>query len=179
MIDPVTTNNWFYRAIYLLIAIVVLFLYLLPLQTTPSSWAAPNILICITFAWVLRRPDYVPVTLIALVMITADFLLMRPPGLLAGLVVVASEVLRSRRQTLREIPFVLEWAMVSGAMLMIVLVARFIQVIVILDRPSFTLVFLELLATIALYPIVVAISRFALGVRAIAHGEVDRTGHHL
>ena len=179
MIDPVTTNNWIFRGVYLLIATLVLFLHLLPLQTTPSNWAAPNILMCVTFVWVLRRPDYVPVTLIALVMIIADFLLMRPPGLLAGLVVIASEILRSRRHSLREIPFVLEWAMVSALMLMIVLVARFIQVIVILDRPSFTLVFLELLATIALYPIVVAISRFALGIRAVTPGEIDRAGQQI
>ncbi len=178
MIDPVTARNWYFRGVYVLIAAVVLFIHLLPLQTVPSTWAAPNILACVTFAWVLRRPNYVPVMLIALVMIIADFLLMRPPGLTAGLVIVVSEALRSKSHSIRDVSFAVEWAMVSAAFLGIMLVMRFIQVIVMLDRPSFLLVFLEFIATIAIYPVVVGISRFVLGVRAIAPGEVDRSGYH-
>ncbi|MCX8955699.1 rod shape-determining protein MreD, partial [Ruegeria sp. NA] len=68
-----------------------------------------DVLIALTFAWVLRRPDYVPTVLVALVMLMADFLLQRPPGLLAAPTVVGSAYLRSAALGMRDAGFAGEW----------------------------------------------------------------------
>ena len=41
----------------------------------------PDLLIAFAFAWSLRRPEYVPSLLLALLFLLADLLLQRPPGL--------------------------------------------------------------------------------------------------
>lgn len=179
MVDPITTRIWLYRFSFLGLAGMLLFMHLIPLQTTPARWAAPDLLICLAFAWMLRRPDYVPVGLLALVMLVADLLFLRPPGLMAALVVLGAEFLRGRALMLRELPFGLEWAMVTGVMLAIMLANRLILFLVMVDRPQLGLTLLHLLATVLAYPLVVAVSRYALGVRKIAPGEVDALGHPL
>jgi len=41
---------------------------ILPLSTEPGSVPGPDVVLCLTFAWVLRRPEYVPALLIAAVL---------------------------------------------------------------------------------------------------------------
>ena len=78
--SPLATNGAFGLYFWRLVVFIV-FVRLIPLQTTPSNWAMPDILICLCFAWVLRRADCVPILLVAAVMLTTDFLFMRPPGI--------------------------------------------------------------------------------------------------
>jgi len=179
MVDPITTRILLYRMSFLGLTGSILFLHLLPLQTLPARWPAPDLLICLTFAWVLRRPEYVTVPLLAIVMLAADMLFMRPPGLMAALVVLGTEFLRGRNQLLRELPFPLEWAMVAGVMLAITLANRLVLLLVMVERPPLGLTLLHLLTTLLAYPLVVLVSRYALGVRKVAPGEVDALGHRL
>ncbi|WP_428545501.1 rod shape-determining protein MreD [Profundibacter sp.] len=139
----------------------------------------PDLLVCMCFAWVLRRPDYTPVLLIAAVMLLADMLFQRPPGLMAALVVIGTEFLRRRTHLMRELPFLFEWAMVAGVMAAILIAYRLVLIIVMEPRPSFWLSMTLLISTIAAYPLVVAFSRYVLGVRKIAPGEVDELGHRI
>ena len=104
---------------------------------------------------------------------------MRPPGLWAGLVVLGAEFLRSREPQSRDLPFLVEWAMVSSVLVAMILAARMVQFVFVINQPSFGLVILHLAATILCYPIVVAASRVVFGVRKIAPGEVDQLGHSL
>jgi rod shape-determining protein MreD len=176
MIDPMTTNRVLFRFVFLAIATVILFIRLLPLQTIPGQWAAPDFLVCIVLAWVLRRPDYVPVLLIAVVVLVVDMVLMRPPGLHAALVILGAEFLRARAASVREMPFALEWASVAAVVLAILIGNRVILLLVLVDRPPPGLSFAQFAATVLAYPVVVAFSRFALGIRNIAPGEADKSG---
>ncbi len=179
MVDPALSKKWLYWLLFLLLATALFFLQLIPLQTTPSNWAMPDLLLCLCFAWVLRRPDYMPVLLIATVMLVADMLFLRPPGLMTALVVIGSEFLRARVNVMRELPFMLEWTLVAGVMLALLLGYRLALIIVMQPRPSLWLSLTLLLTTLAAYPLVVAFSRYILGVRKIAPGEVDALGHRI
>ncbi len=179
MVDPITSRRWLYRALFLLIGAVVMFFEVLPLDLAAGRWPGPDLAVAFAFAWVLRRPDFVPVFLIAVVFLTMDLLFMRPPGLWSGMVVLGSEFLRSREPHSRDLPFLVEWVLISGVLIAMTLAARLIQMIFVVNQPSFGLIMLQLTATIASYPFVVGVSRMVFGIRKIAPGEVDQLGHPL
>ena len=179
MVDPTPSSKWLYRLLFLALVILIVFARLIPLQTTPASWAMPDLLICICFAWVLRRPDYLPILLIAAVMLVTDMLFMRPPGLMAALVVLGAEFLRARAHLMRELPFSLEWGMVAGIITGVMIANRVVLIMVMSPRPPLGLSLFQLFITLAAYPVVVMFSRYALGIRKIAPGEVDALGHRL
>ena len=179
MVNSDPGNKWLYWLMFLALVTLVVFAQLVPLQTTPSSWAMPDLLICLCYAWVLRRPDYMPVALIAIVMVIADMLFMRPPGLMAALFVLGAEFLRARAGLMRELPFSLEWAMVAGVLTAILAINRLVLIIVMSPRPPLWLSLSQLVTTLVAYPLVVMFSRYIIGVRKIAPGEVDALGHRL
>ncbi len=179
MVDPITSHRWLYRGLFVLLVGTSVFFLLLPLDLTAGRWPGPDLIVALSFAWVLRRPDFVPVVLVAAVFLTMDLLFMRPPGLWAGLVVLGLEFLRSREPHSRDLPFLVEWAMVSGVVVAMTLAQRLVLLIFVVGQPSFGLVVLQLSATIISYPLVVAASRMIFGIRKIAPGEVDQLGHPL
>ncbi|MGO4916908.1 rod shape-determining protein MreD [Pseudogemmobacter sp. W21_MBD1_M6] len=179
MVDPITTRRWIFRGLFVAASLLIIFVLLLPLDLSAGQLPGPDILICLTYAWVLRRPNYVPVLLIAAVFLVTDLLFMRPPGLLAGLVVMGSEFLRARESTSRELTFLLEWAMVGGVLIAVTLANRLFLLIVMVEQPALGLVLLQFLTTLLAYPVIVIISRYGLGLRKIAPGEVDSLGHRL
>lgn len=179
MVDPITSRRWLFRGLFLLISAVVVFFQLLPIDLTAGRWPGPDLVVALAFAWVLRRPDFVPPLLIGTVCLAMDFLFMRPPGLWAGLVVLGAEFLRSREPQSRDLPFLVEWALVSMVLIGMVLAARLTLLIFVINQPGFGLVMLQLMATILSYPIVVGASRMVFGIRKIAPGEVDQLGHPL
>ncbi|MEP2784871.1 MAG: rod shape-determining protein MreD [Pseudoruegeria sp.] len=176
MADPIFSSRLAYRLFYVGFAIVILFFLLLPLQTTPRGWAAPDFLMCVTFAWVLRRPDYVPATLIAAIMLTMDFMLQRPPGLQAALVLLGAEFLRSRMILNRDLPFLVEWALVATVVFAIVIGERLVLMIVLLDPPSLGLSFIQAIATTSAYPLIVLLSAQVMGIQKAVRGDVDAKG---
>lgn len=179
MVDPLRVTLWFYRGMFLLLALVLLFLKLLPIGSLAGTWPGPDLLLCLVFAWVVRRPDYIPVLLIAVVVLVEDFLLMRPPGLWAGLVILGAEFMRSRVALTRELSFVAEWMLVAAVMVALLLAYRLAFVIAFLPQPAFGFALLQTLWSILCYPLVVAASRFAFDMRKPAMGEVDAYGRRL
>ncbi|MGI1661050.1 rod shape-determining protein MreD [Palleronia sp. KMU-117] len=177
MADPVTSRRLGYRALLLGLLAVVMLVGLLPLHPGPGRFPAPDLLLLIVVAWVLRRPDYVPVTLIAAVFLLADFLFLRPPGLWAAIVVLATEFLRAREPGWRDLPFLLEWAIVAGVLGAMTLAYSVALAVFFVDQPGLGRTLLHLAITIAAYPPVVLLTARALGLRKAAPGEVDQLGH--
>ncbi|MCT8161097.1 rod shape-determining protein MreD [Pseudoruegeria sp. SHC-113] len=176
MVDPILSSRLAYRLLYVGLATLILFLQLVPLQTVPRGWAAPDFLVGLTFAWVLRRPDYVPALLIAGVALTADLLLQRPPGLHAALVLIGAEFLRSRMVLNRDLPFLVEWALVAAVVLGLALAERLVLAGLFVPTPRLGLTFIQALTTIAAYPLAVLASTHLLGIRKLARGDVDSKG---
>lgn len=167
---------WWMRSVYALLALGLLFWNLLPLSTLPKSWAGPDLLVALTFAWALRRPDFVPVLLVAVVMLLSDLLLHRPPGLMAFLVVLGAEQLKTRAIGFRDASFAGEWAAVGFVVIAVFMVNRVTLAVLMVDQAPLGLILIQMVATIAIYPVVVLISHLFLGVRKLAPGDDDAIG---
>ncbi len=177
MVDPLTMRRWTYRLLFAAIASVVVFVRILPLDLTAGHIPGPDIVLLFALSWVLRRPDYVPVALVAAVFLLTDMLFMRPPGLWSALAVMAVEFLRSRAHVSRELPFLVEWMMVTAVLSAMILANRLILTVFLVSQPGFGQDVMLLLATALAYPLVVLFSATVLGVRKMAPGEVDQLGH--
>ena len=161
--DEFQRRLWGFRTVYLLFGLTVIFFRILPLETGTPGLPGPDFILCVTLAWILRQPGSVPLWAILFLFLLSDFLLQRPPGLWTGLAVVATETLRNRRAGIAETPFLFEWAVVAGTILAMVMCQRVILWVLVADQPSLGLSLMEGLATIVIYPLVVMLSKFVLG----------------
>lgn len=198
---------WLMRGGFFILALVLLFFNLLPLDTQPVGlfaqelfppladidpaearlrdlldqgaarmWVAPDLLIAFAFSWSLRRPEYVPAILLAVIFLLTDLLLQRPPGLWALLALLACENLKARGRTLRDSTFGAEWIAVALLLTGILLANRFVLSILLVTPPQLGLSLFELGTTIAIYPVVVIITHSLMGVRQAAPGDLDTSG---
>jgi rod shape-determining protein MreD len=171
--------HWIFRGLFLTLALALLFIRLLPLGSAPGTLPGPDLLLCLILAWVIRRPDFLPMPLIVIVMLAEDLILMRPPGLWTAIVVLATEILRGRVALTRELNFLVEWMLISGVMLGMMLAYRLALALAFVPQPAFGFVAVQLLWSIALYPLVVGLSRLALDLKKPATGEIDSFGRRL
>ncbi len=142
---------------------LLLLINIVPYDIWPRRFPGPDLMVAITFVWLLHRPAQIPTPLVAVVFFVADILLMRPIGLWAALMVLAAEFMRHRRRSVRERTFVAEWALASGVLLAATLanVAVLSAVLfesVLLDRAMF-----QAGSTIMAYPLVSMAARHAFG----------------
>jgi rod shape-determining protein MreD len=179
MVDTLTRQLLWHRALYLGLALLVVFLRLLPLSQGGSDWPGPDITLAVTLAWLLRRPEYVPALLIVVVVVLEDLMFQRPLGLWALIVLGATEFLRAREVGLRDLSFLLEWLTVGLLMLAMVLANRVVLGLLMVPQPTLGLALLHYLATLSAYPLVVIASHLTFGLRRAAPGEVDKFGRRL
>lgn len=179
MVDPVSARLWAYRGLFLALALAILFVRLLPTGGLAGSWPGPDLLLCLMLAWVARRPDYLPVLLIAGVVLVEDLMLMRPPGLWAALVVLATEFLRGRSALTRELGFLAEWFLIAVVVFAMLITFRVIQGLAFLDQPGFGYAFAQAVMTVLFYPVAVGLLHVVLDLRKPSTGEVDAFGRRL
>lgn len=170
---------WIGRSAYAGTVFVLIFLALLPLGAAPTAWAGPDLILAVTLAFVARRPDFAPVPLVAALFLTVDLLFQRPPGLGTAVVLIVTEMLRSRAGGLRNMPFPLEWAAVALCVAAVTLGCRLILAVTMTPQAPLGLSLIQMVMTILCYPLVVALSRLLFGVSRPAPGEVDGLGHRL
>lgn len=200
-------RRWMMRSAFVVLALVIVFFHLLPIDTQPVSLFSPDLLpplatidpaearlrelldlgtnrvligpdllIAFAFAWSLRRPEYVPSLLLALVFLLADLLLQRPPGLWALLALLACENLKGRSRTLRDATFGAEWIAVGILLTGILIANRIVLSLFLVTPPQLRLSLLELGVTILVYPVAVFFTHSIMGVRRAAPGELDALG---
>jgi len=164
------------RLAYFGLALAIIFFHLIPLDTVPRRWAPPDLLMAFTFAWAVRRPEFVPPLAIAAAVLLTDFLFQRPPGLMAALVLLASENLKSRLVGPSEVTFAAEWAAVFIAVVAVTLCYRLVLALLVVPTPPLGLSLTQMVLTGALYPVVVAVTQMVMGVRRSAPGDVGMSG---
>ncbi|WP_136443059.1 rod shape-determining protein MreD [Pacificoceanicola onchidii] len=179
MVERGPGHIWAMRGAYLALTALVIFLHLLPLQTLPRQFAGPDLLVALTFAWSLRRPDYVPALLIAGVMLLADLLFGRPPGLWALTILIGAEWLKRRDRRMRDTTFVAEWLTVATLLFVLTLAYRLTLGILIVPAGALFLYITQYIMTVLAYPLVVGLSHVLFRVRRSAPGEVDPMGRSL
>lgn len=166
---------WSYRVMFVVLGFAFIAYRLLPLGPAGGVLVAPDFLLALTLAWLLRQPATVPIGVIVFVFLLADFLLQRPPGLWTALVLLMTESLRYRRATLTEFNFLIEWVWVAGAVFAITVAERIALWVIFAPQTSLGLALVHALATVAIYPIVVLISHYVLGLRKLGPVDAETT----
>jgi rod shape-determining protein MreD len=164
---------WSYRALFLVLCLLVISFKILPLGLDEYGFPGPDLLLALTLAWLLRQPAVVPIGSILIVFLLADFLFQRPPGLWTLLVILVSESLRRRRLTMTEFPFLVEWSAFAGAVFTMIILNRVVLWLLMVDPPSLGLSLAHGIVTAAIYPAVVAVSKFLFGLRKIGPAEAE------
>lgn len=179
MIDPVTLTLWRGRLGFALIAALLILAALLPFGSEAGRLPGPDFLLCILFTWMMRRPDFIPLWLVALVFLVEDILMLRPIGLWAALVVLAAEILRARSVLMRELSFFMEWAVVAGLMLAMLLVYRFVFALTFLPQVGLGFALVQWLWSVVAYPAAVLFTSYVLALRKPSLGEIDAYGRRF
>ncbi|MEJ5218359.1 rod shape-determining protein MreD [Cognatishimia sp. D5M38] len=167
MSENLTARLWLMRAAFVALALLVIFWQLLPMETVPRRFTGPDMLLVMCVLWVLRRPDYAPPVAIAGVMLLADFVFLRPPGLMALATYLVCENLRNRSTGVRDMPFSVEWLTAAGGMTAIVLGNRLLETIFLLDHASLGLTLIQLIMSVLAYPLVAILLFVFIGLRKI------------
>lgn len=176
MAEGLIPRRWIYRAIFLALAALVGFARLLPLDPGPGGVPGPDVLLLLVCAWVVRRPEYAPLALVAAVFFLGDILLSRPLGLWAALVVVGTETLRARASAFQSASFLTEWFRVAAVVAAIHLADAAILALMMVDQPPLGTTLIRVIATIAVYPVVVVLTTRAIGLKRRRPSGGDRAG---
>ncbi len=164
---------WTYRLLFIVLCLIVISIKLLPLNVGESGIPGPDILLALTLAWLLRQPAVVPIGTIVFIFLLADFLFQRPPGLWTLLVIITSESLRTRHQTMTEFPFLLEWSAFAGAVFAMLILNRMVLWVLMVDQTSLGLTLTHGIVTVMVYPLVVVVSKFLFGLRKLSPTEPE------
>ncbi|MEL6582568.1 MAG: rod shape-determining protein MreD [Pseudomonadota bacterium] len=149
----------------ILIALTGLFLMISPVRPGVIGGVAPDLLACVVFFWVLRRPSHVNIGIIFGLGLTADLLLGRPTGLGALALLLMSEFLRGQSATLRDLHFVFEWVVVIALLLAATVAQHLVLWLTFAPTPGLVEQLAVTLTTALAYPVVAVFGRYALGLR--------------
>lgn len=165
MVDGFALTVWAYRIGFLLLVSVYAFFALLPLGGGANGLPWPDLMFCGVLAWVLRRPDYMPFWLVVLAGLLTDFLFFKAPGAWTLMVLVASEAARQVGRSEGTISLAVE-ALTAVAAVFGAFIGYFLLMKA-LGAPTGSLgaIVLEMLFTIAAYPVVVAFTVYILRVQ--------------
>ena len=148
-----TLKGFIYQIAYFCIGLLIIFFQILPLQTTPQTWSGPNVLLVFFAAIVTKRPEFTSSFLIAFIFLIEDFFLMRPPGLMSSLTVLGFYFLKRKFQHQEESHVLFGWGSVATCLTLILLLFYFISVLLFIPSAGFRLSLMEIIVTLALYPI--------------------------
>lgn len=171
-VSPLRRAGFALGFVGLVTALVVI--KLLPLSTAPTRWPAPDLLLALVVAWMLRRPDLLPLAVLAPVLFVADMLLMRPPGLWTAMVITVAEGLRQRAGGLRQITPPGEVALFAGLTTGLILAHWLALTLFLVDQPPLLQQLRVVPVTLAVYPLAILVCTAGLGVRR--GGRPDRPG---
>jgi rod shape-determining protein MreD len=170
---------WIMRGWFVVLGLATLFIHLLPLSAISRPWATPDLMLGFAFAWSARKPVYVPVILIGLMLLLSDLLLQRPPGLWAFLGLLCCENLQNRAKPLRASNFATEWSIVTSLLFSTTILYHIILAIFLVEQPNLGSQLIQTITTILYYPVIVFATHVLMGVRKGAPGDTDARGGHI
>ncbi|EPX77196.1 hypothetical protein [Litoreibacter arenae] len=196
MVDPITWRRLQFRLLFVAVSGLIIFSQLLPVNTAPASIAlidpvsgqlvqegsryfslpGPDLLFCLTAAFLMRRPRWAPVLLIVAVHLLADILYLRPLGLWPAVSLVAYEFLRRQTNAGSEVSVALEIALVVGAFTGAVIVNALVHIVFAVPHPGLGVTLLHILTTAIAYPFVILVVHFILRIRRAGVRELDSDG---
>ena len=157
--------------ILLLPAIGVVATVAMTMPLDPGRLTPPDLVYCLMIAWAVRRPARVPIWAAPALGLLGDVLLMRPIGLGALGLMLATEAVRRRAAGLQAAPFLLEWLAAAMGYAALVFGMRLVLAVTFADAPSLARLGVAVAATAVAYPLVVLGLVWCLGVKAQGAGE--------
>lgn len=167
---------WMMRAAFTLLVVTILFFHLLPLQTAAGGLIWPDLILAFALAWSVRRPQYVPALLLAVLFLLTDLLLQRPPGLWAALALIACERIKQQSRMLRDASLATELATVAAWIIGIGLAYRIILTVLLVEMPPIGPALIQIAVTVAAYPLVIGITHAIMGVRKATPNDIGTKG---
>lgn len=154
-------------AMFVLLALAAIFVQLLPLGLVAGAGAAPDLLLVMACAWAVRRPEHMPLLLVAAMLLLADMIQDRPVGLWAMIGLLMVEAMRAQRDAYRGRPFVVEWAGFALALALGLIAQGLVLKLALVGRPEGIDLPLKIFAvTAASYPAVALLLHYGLRIRA-------------
>ncbi len=126
-------KSFAHQVVYFCIGLLIIFFQILPLQTTPQNWSGPNVLLVFFATIVTQRPEYTSSFLIALI--------------------ISFYFLKRKIQNQEENSLIFVWVNVAISLTLILLIYYIISVLLFLPSAGFSLTLMEILVSLALYPI--------------------------
>ena len=146
-------KSFAHQVVYFCIGLLIIFFQILPLQTTPQAWSGPNVLLVFFAAIVTKRSEFTSSFLVASIFLIEDFFLMRPPGLMSSLTVLGFYFLKRKFHYQEGNSLIFGWGSVTTCLTIILLLYYFISVLLFIPSAGFRLTLIELIVTLALYPV--------------------------
>lgn len=168
-------TTWRERGLYLLTAVVLIFIGVLPMQSRNLGAAVPDLTFCVTVAWVMRRPESAPAILVAIVCFAGDVLFGRPLGIWSFLMVAGTEYFRNRETGKGLQMRLLEWLSVAILFGIMLIAYRVILYASLTPAPGLPALFWHFLVTVLAYPPTVAVLYWLLKVRAPLPADRSRS----
>ena len=153
-----TLHLWSMRLLFCTLCLVVMGYHLLPITPLSYVFMPPDLILCLALAWTVRRPEFAPLWLIAIIGLMADLLLLRVPGLWAAMTVIAASYVHRRRGQMHSTGFGVEWAQVGLAIALAFLLHRLAYAVLLLDPLPTAGVFTQFFMTILSYPLMVVLT---------------------
>ena len=161
----ISPKIWLYRGFFVLLGLLAIAYPILPLQFTPTRWPAPELLFALTMAWLVRQPESAPFLLIAPLAIMADAVLMRPMGLWAMLLLMASETVRFSYRAIQERGIVIEFSMVAALFLTMMILQNVLLWVSFSQSLEVARMLQFSVLTLLCYPVMVAFLHYIIRVR--------------
>ena len=155
------------RCSFLVITTLLVMLKTLPIQTGLNLIFIPDVLLVMSFSWIIQRPDIIGPILLTMTFLFADFILQRPPGLWALIVLFGGMFLRTRSIRFKEVFFIYEWATVSAVIIFCYTLQNVLMRFAFITLYDFKLTSIQALTAILFYPICTWIFRSMLKARGV------------
>lgn len=165
------------RVLFVITAILCITIPLITLDYSADRRLPPDLLYALVISWIIRQDRSANMPLVVGLALLADFILMRPVGLGAVLMLVTSEVTRNNARVLRDYGFLLEWLAVSVGFLLMMLAQNLLLTLAFSERLSLGDIGQISLATILCYPLITALLYYVLRIRHEAkQPKINRLG---
>ncbi|MBL6856101.1 MAG: hypothetical protein ISQ88_06980 [Rhodobacteraceae bacterium] len=149
---------WFQRTVYSVISLLFIIWLISPQNSLPQAIPAPEFLLCLTLVVILRKPEVLPVILIAIIFLFCDFLFSRPVGLWSGIVIILTEFTKAQYWRYKGSNFVTTWLFSSFVIAFGIGTYILILILFVVPHTNLSQYLVWVLITIFSYPIMFCLS---------------------
>ena len=158
-------NNYLASTMLFLISLPLILLPLAPISLEPKTFGNPDLITCLICGWIVRRPTTTPTSLVIIISLIADIFWMKPLGLWTILLLLSSEIIKSRRIYTKNISFLYEILAFCLLYSLMNFGLEIILVITFTETFATQLRFTEFLFTILAYPLIILFIKYILQIK--------------